>query len=166
MVTALQEVYLSWNLPSPVSYQAGQELELTLNFTAPEAGKYYLLGALYTTTSEYISGTLFGVLLPEGSDYAVNSAEYTSPWELEADEERELLCKFIFDRSDVVLGVFLMKMSGDEPSFEEDEQVASLSVALSSPAPPAPPITWESMISLAMIVAFSGIAMYEGLKEK
>ena len=165
MVTALQAIYLSWNLASPVSYQAGQEFECTIGFTAPEAGKYYLLGALYTATPEYISGTLFGVLLPEGSDHAVNSVEYTSPWELEADEEKELPCRFIFDRSDVVLGVFLMRMAGDEPSLDADEQVASLSVQLSSPAPPVSPV--ESIlpvVALVMVLGMLGFVMYRAFK--
>jgi len=161
MVTALQEIYLSWNLTSPVSYQAGQELECTISFTAPEAGKYYLIGALYTAL-EYIPGTLFGVLVPEGSDYAVNSVQYTSLWELEADESKVLPCKFTFDRSDVVLGIFLMKMVGDESSLEEDEQVGSLSVQLSSPAPP---ITLESYITLAMAIGMCSYMLYEALKE-
>jgi hypothetical protein len=159
---ALQETYLSWNLTLPVSYQAGQELECTISFTAPEAGKYYLLGALYTTSLEYISGTLFGLLLSQGADYGVNSKEYTSLWELGKSEEKELTCKFTFDRSNIVLGLFLMKMVDDKPSLDADEQVGSLSTQLSSPAPP---ITVESLIPLVMVVSMGGFIMYEALKD-
>ena len=162
MVIALQDAYLSSDLVSPVQYTASQELALTLSFTAPETASYYLVCALYTSDLVYISGTLFGILLPEGSEYAVNSTEYTSLWELEADEEKELPCKFTFDRSDVVLGVFLMKMIGDVPSFEHDEQIGSLSIQLSSPAPP---ITLESLIPLVVVVGMCGFMMREALKD-
>lgn len=162
MVTALQETYLSWNLTSPVTYQAGQELEYILSFTAPQMGRYYLIGALYDSSLIYIPGTIFGVLLPEGLEYAINSMEYTSLWELEADEEKELPCKFTFDRSDVVLGMFLMKMIGNVPSFELDEQIGSLSIQLS---PPTPPITIESLISLVMVVGVCSFMMYEVFKD-
>jgi len=161
VITALQAA-LSWDLEAEVSYRAGETLECAISFTAPETGKYYLMGALYTSSSEYISGTLFGLLLPEGSEYAINSAQYTSLWELEADESRELPCRFTFNRSDVVLGIFLMRMAGDEPSLEDDEQVGSLSVQLSSPAPP---VMVESLITMAMIVGVFGYMSYEALKD-
>ncbi len=35
MVTTLQTTYLSWDLASPATYQAGSELQLTLGFAAP-----------------------------------------------------------------------------------------------------------------------------------
>jgi hypothetical protein len=162
MTTVLQNVTLSCDLTSPVSYQAGQELECVISFTASEEGKYYLLGALYTAKLEYISGSLFGVLVPEGSDYSVNSVQYASLWKLEAGESKELSSKFTFDRTDVVLGLFLMKMAGDELSLEEDEQVGTLSVQLSSPAPP---ITFESLMPLVMVVGMCGFMVYEALKD-
>ena len=156
---------MNWLLPSQIECAAGQELSFTVSFTAPKVGDYYLLGALYDSDFNYISGTLFGVLLPEGSDYAVNSAEYTSLWELEGDEEKELPCKFNFNWSDVVLGLFLMRMVGEVLSSDKDEQVASLSVALSSPALSTLPITRESTASLVMIVACLGIMLHHALKE-
>lgn len=162
MVTSLQTTYLYWDLVSPKEYAAEAELECVLTFSAPEAGTYYLIGALYTTSLEYISGTLFGVLIPEGSNYAVNSPGYVSLWELEATEEQELPCKFTFNRSDVILGLFLMRMVGDEPSLDDDEQVGSLSVQLSAPVPP---ITIESLISLAMVVGMLGYIMTTALKD-
>lgn len=132
MVIVLQTAYLSWDLTSPVTYKAGEELECAISFTAPEDGTYYLMGALYTTNLEYIPGTIFGILLPEDADYAVNSTQYTSIWEMEAEEEKELPCKFTFSRTDVVLGLFLMKMAGVEPSLEDDEQIGAVSTTLSS----------------------------------
>lgn len=155
--------YLWWNLASPLFYQAGRVLECAIAFTAPEAGKYYLLGALYTPTLEYISGSIFGVLLPEGSQEAVGSAWYTSIWELEAEEKKELPCRFVFDRSEAVLGVFLVKMKEDAPSLEYDEQIDSLSAHLSSQAPP---LTVGSLISLAMAAGMCGLAMQEILQEE
>jgi len=162
MVIALQDTAISWDLTSPVTYQAEKVLACAISFTAPEAGKYYLLGALYTTSLEYISGTLFGVLLPEGSDYAVNSTQYTSLWEMGKGEEKQLPCEFTFNRSDLVLGLFLLKMAGEEPSLDADEQIGSLSVRLSSPVPP---ITVESLMSLVMVVGVCGFMMHETLKD-
>ncbi len=161
MVTALETTYLSWDLVSPKEYVAGSELQCTLSFAAPKVGKYYLLGALYDTALNYISGTLFGALLPEGSDYAVNNMEHASLWELEADEKKDLPCTFTFNRTDVVLGLFLMRMVGDSPSLEDDGQVASLSMELSSPMPP---ITFESLIPLVMVVSMCGFMTHEALK--
>ena len=160
MAVALQNTAISWDLEPVVSYQARQELECTLSFTAPDAGRYYICGALYTSDLEYMSGTLFGVLLPEGADYAVNSAEYTSLWDMEAVEEKELPCKFTFDRSNVVLGVFLMRMVGAEPSWA-DEEIGSLSVQLSSPAPP---ITIEQMMLMAAAVMMIGMVTTIAMK--
>lgn len=161
MATALQNTAISWDLESTVSYQANQELEFTLNFTAPEEGTYYVIGALYTSSLDYISGTLFGVLVPEGSAYGVNSIQYTSLWELEADESKELPSKFTFDRSNVVLGLFLMKMAGDEPSLEDDEQVGSLTTTLSGPQV----VDVGQIMNLAIVVIMVGMMMTVALKE-
>jgi len=132
MITALQ-TYLSWDLRSPVTYQAGQELRLTLNFTAPEAGLYYLLGALFTPSLDYIPGSLFGIYVPEGADYAIASAEYASLWELQAGQSASVPCRLSFDRTDVVLGIFLFRMVGDAPSLEVDPQIGYLSAELVAP---------------------------------
>lgn len=151
---------MNWSLASQAEYSAGQGLTFTVGFTAPSAGKHYLLGALFDASLSYISGTLFGVLLPEGSDYAVNSLEYASLWDLEEGEEKELDCRFTFDRSNVILGLFLMKMGGAEPHLD-DEQVASLSTMLSLPAPP---IALESLLPLVTVVGIGGVALYAALK--
>lgn len=161
MVVVLQDTAISWDLGSTVSYQAEQELECTLDFSAPEEGTYYIVGALYTSSLDYITGTLFGVLVPEGSDYGVNSLEYTSLWELEADESKELPCKFTFDRSNVVLGLFLMKMAGDEPSLDDDEEVGSLSTTLSGPQV----VDIGQIMNLAIMLAIVGLMMGIALKE-
>lgn len=168
MIRALENIYLSWDLVSPTEYTAGEELECIVGFTAPEDDTYYLIGALYTSGLEYISGTLFGVLLPEGATYAVNSVEYTSLWEMVAGEVGELPCKLTFNRSDVVFGLFLMRLTGTEPSFDDDEEITSLSIQLASPTPPtppAPPITLESLIAMVMMVGVVSIMMNQILKE-
>lgn len=164
MVTVLQNVYLSWDLESPVEYQAGQELQFTLHFSAPEAvprkRKYYVLCALYTKDLVYISGTLFPVYVPPGVDYGIGSTEYASVWELEPGRSVDLPCRLTLDRSDVVLGLFLFKMVGDVPSLGVDEEVASVSAELVSPAPPW---TIESAVSVAgmvMVLGMLGFMMY------
>ena len=162
MVTALQNTYLSWDITSPKKYTAGNVLALTLTFTAPEKGNYYLLGALYDSEGNYISGTLFGVLVPEGSDYAINNAQHSSLWELEEDEETELPCQFILDRSNVVLGLFLMEMAGDEPSLENDEEIDSLSVVLNSPAAE---VDIGQLMMMAMAIMMLGMVMATAFKE-
>ena len=158
---------LSWDLVSPVTYTAGEELSFDLHFEAPadtEAGRYYLLGALYSDTT-YISGTLFSILKAAEVDYGVNDPTYMSVWELEPEEVVDLPCRFTFDRSNVILGLFLMKMVGTEPSLDADEQVASLSVQLSSPAPP---VTIESllpMVGMVMVLGMLGFMMYQAFKD-
>jgi len=158
---------LSWDLVSPIEYTAGQELSFDLHFEAPavtEAGRCYLLGALYSDTT-YISGTLFGILKAAEVDYGVNDPTYMSIWELEPEEAVDLPCRFTFNRSDVILGLFLMKMVGTEPSLDADEPVASLSVQLSSPAPP---VTIESLlpvVGVVMVLGMLGFMMYRVLKD-
>jgi hypothetical protein len=150
---------LSWDLVSPVTYTAGEELSFNLHFEAPvntEADRYYLLGALYSDTS-YISGSLFGILKPADVDYGVNDPTYMSVWELEPEQAVDLPCRFTFDRSDVILGLFLMKMLGTQPSLDADEQVASVSVQLSSQALPTPPMTIESVLPMVVVVMMFGM---------
>lgn len=161
-MTAVLQTYLSWNLVSPVEYVAGQDLTFALGITAPKTGKYYLLGALYDTNLNYISGTLFGVAQPEVSDYAANDA-YSSLWGLEADGKIDLSCRFAFSRTDAVLGLFLMRMVGDSSSLDDDEQIVSASASLSSPAPP---VTWESIMLGAITITFIGVIMNRLFKER
>lgn len=163
MVTVLQDTYLSWNLGAQVSYQAGQELQFTLHFSAPEAGKYYILGALYTKELVYIPGSMFSIYVPEGVDYGTDSTSYASVWELLAGESVDLPCRLTSDLSDVVLGLFLFKMQGDVPSLDTDEQVASVSAELVSPVP-----AWGSVTQIAAMVlglGMLGVVMHEASKE-
>jgi hypothetical protein len=134
MITALQTNYLSWDLGSSVSYQAGMVLPLTLGFTAPYAGDYYLLGALFDANLDYIDGTLFGLLVPEGAETAVNDPQYTSIWELTQAESVSLGCQLTLDRTGVVLGLFLVQMSGEAPSLADDLEAGALSAELVAPS--------------------------------
>jgi hypothetical protein len=125
---------LAWDLPASVSYQAGQELRATLNLTAPEAGNYYLLGFLFDQSGNVIQDAMFGVLLPEGATYAVNDPALASLWVMDADESRDLECRFTLDRSNVTLGLFMLKMAGETADLNVDEQVGQVQTALTGPA--------------------------------
>ena len=79
---------LSWDLIAPVGYEAGQELSFNLHLEAPEgigAKDYYVLGGLYDVNI-YVAGSIFGVLIPAGADYGVNSPTYMSTWRLESGQ--------------------------------------------------------------------------------
>jgi len=121
---------LAWDLPTSVSYQAGQELRATLSLTASEAGNYYLLGFLFDQSGNVIQDTMFGVLLPEGATYAVNDPTLASLWVMEADESKDLECRFTLDRSNVTLGLFMLKMIGEAADLNVDEQVGQVQTAL------------------------------------
>ncbi|GAJ10519.1 unnamed protein product, partial [marine sediment metagenome] len=119
---------LSWDLVGPVEYSANQELDFNLHFEAPSnttAKKFYIIGGLYTNTT-YISGSLFGILKAEEVDYGVNNAAYMSLWELDPEGGIELPCKFIINRSDCLLVLFLMEMVSDEPELDNDVEVAQI----------------------------------------
>lgn len=170
MVTSLENVYLSWDLESPVEYQAGQELQFTLHFVAPEAvwprkGKYYILGALYTTALTYIPGTIFAIYVPPSVEYGIGSTEYTSVWELEPEESVDLPCRLTLSRSDVVLGIFLFRIEGDEPSLGVDEEIASVSAELVSPTPPWTLGSIMSVVAAVMVLGMLGFVMYQAFKE-
>lgn len=169
MVTALQNTYLSWDLVSPVEYQAGQELQFTLHFSAPEVmpgkRKYYILCALYTKDLVYIPGTLFAIYAPPGTDYGIGSIEYTSVWELEPEQSMDLPCQLTLDRSDVVLGLFLFRMEGDTPLLGVDEEIAVVSVELVSPAPPWTVESTVGMVGLVVVFGLLGFVMYQAFKE-
>lgn len=154
---------LSWDLASPLEYTAGQEIDFTLYFEAPAntaAKKFYLLGGLYTDTT-YISGSLFGILKAAEVDYGVNSATYMSLWELDPEEAVELPCKFIFNRSNCLLVLFLMEMVGDEVDLDNDIEVAQILVQLTTPIPIEEEIT-QSVIPFVggvLLLGMLGIMM-------
>jgi len=158
--------YLSWDLVTPVEYTAGEELSFNVHFEAPEAGRYYVLGALYTDTT-YISGSLFGLLKAAEVDYAVNSGTYISLWELEPGEAVDLPCRLTFGRSDCTLALFLMKMAGDAPDLETDEVVDQVQVQLASPVPVWEQITQSlvPVVGVVMMLGMMGIMMWEAFKE-
>lgn len=165
----MQNTYISWDLVSPIEYQAGQELQFTLHFSAPKAvskkRKYYLLCALYTKDLVYISGTLFAIYVPPGVDYGIGSTEYASVWELEPEQSVDLPCRLALDRSDIVLGLFLFKMEGDVPSLGVDEEIASISAELVSPAPPWTIESVMGPVAVVMALGMLGFVIYEVVKE-
>lgn len=145
------------DLVSPVTYVAGSELGFTFTITAPEDGTYYVLGALYDSDFNYISGTLFGVLLPVGAAYAFNSQAQMSLWELEEDDEEEIDCKFVLDRTSAIMGLFLMNMAGDEPSLEDDTEVSSTSAILAGEV--AVELDLSIIVNAVVVVGMMGIMM-------
>jgi len=148
---------ISTDLLSPVSYTVGEELTFKLTFTVPEDGNYYILGALYDSDFNFISGSLFGVLLPTGATYAFNSSAQMSLWELEEDDETELDCKFILDRTSVIMGLFLMRMAGGEPSLGDDTEISSTTVVLAGEA--AVEFDLGSIVNVIVVVGMMGIMM-------
>ena len=133
---------LSSDLVSPTEYSPGEELNFNLHFEAPgdtEAEKFYVLGGLYTDTT-YVSSSLFGILKAAEVDYGVNDPTYISIWELEPEEAVDLPCRFIFNRSNCLLALFLMRVVGDESSLDEDEQVTQIQAQLT-----APKTAWEQI---------------------
>ena len=156
--------YLSWDLGALISYTVGEELECTPTFSAPQDGTYYLLGALYTPQLAYIPGTMFGVLLPSGEEYAVNSAEHMTTWELEEAGEAEQACKFILERTNAIFGLFLMRLVNEEASLENDEVVDSVSVSLSGPAAEKG-LDIGSLMMMVMVVGIMSMMMTAALKD-
>lgn len=149
---------LSWDLVSPLEYAAGDEVDFNLHFEAPAnaaAKRFYLLGGLYTDTT-YISGSLFGILKAAEVDYGVNSATYLSAWELDPEESVDLPCKFIINRSNCLLALFLMEMVGDEVELDNDVEVAQVQVQLTAPIP----VEEEIMVS---VIPFVGGVMMLGM---
>ena len=158
---------ISTDLVSPVGYTAGQGLGLNLHFEAPAdtvATKLYILGALYTDTT-YVSGSLFGVLKAAGVDYGVNDAACVSIWELNPEQAVDLPCRFILDRTNCLLGLFLMRMVGDIPNLDSDEQLAQISVQLAAPVPIS---IWEQTTPLITVVFALGMVgmMTRGMFKK
>ena len=149
---------LSWDLVSPIEFIAGQEFDFALHFEAPANAtgkKFYILGGLYSNAT-YISGSLFGILKAAEVDYGVNSATYMSLWELDSGEAVDLPCRFIIDRSNCLLALFLMEMVSDEAELDDDIEVAQISVQLTAPIP----VEEEIMVS---IIPFVGGVMLLGM---
>lgn len=156
---------LSWDLVSPIEYTALEELSFNLHFEAPEnteEKKFYILGGLYTDTT-YIPGTLFGILKAAGVDYGVNDPAYVTLWELEPEEEVDLPCKFIIGRSNCLLALFLMRMVGDEPNVDDDEQLALIQAELTAPVPigeDMASIVTQYVMPIALIGVTFGVLAY------
>jgi hypothetical protein len=53
---------------------------------------------------------------------------------MDADESRDLECRFTLDRSNVTLGLFMLKMAGETADLNVDEQVGQVQAALTGPA--------------------------------
>ena len=143
---------LSWDLGAETGYQAGEELEAIVTFSTSEAGGYYLLGGLYDTDGNFIDGTLCG-LVATGSGYTVNSPTETGLWELGAGEDIELACRLTFDRTEVILGLFLMKMVGEAPSLENDKEIGSIATGLSAVNQAADAMSLLGMLAVTGLTA-------------
>lgn len=150
MKVRAQNAAISWDLVTPVSYEADASLEFTLIFTAPAEATYYILGGLFDSNGVLVMGN-FGLLLPEGADEAVNDVDYTTLWELEEDEEVEQDCKFILDRTNVTLKLLLMEMDGTEPNLDNDTEIGSISVSLVGAQPPSG-INMDSIMNLMLVM--------------
>lgn len=149
--------YISWDLASPLEYTADQEIDFNLHFEAPANAtekKFYILGGLYTIDEGYIPGSLFGILKAAEVDYGVNSVTYMSVWELDPEEAVELPCKFIINRSDCLLVLFLMEMVGDTSNLDNDIEVAQILTELTTPIPVS---IWETIIPLVGLVMMLGL---------
>ena len=143
-----------------IAYQAGQSLQFNLSLTAPAQGKYYVLGALYTSGGTYISGTLFGLLVLEG--VGIPSTWDISLWSLEKGENAQIPCAFTLNRSDVTLALFALRMVGGTPSLDGDEQVESVTVSLVSSAPP---MSIMDTLGLVAVVGIATIGLVRILKK-
>lgn len=152
---------LSWNLGSIVSYEAGTELAAAVAFDVPEDATYYLVGALYTTELAYIAGTMFGVLIPTGEDYGVNSPGDQTEWDMVEDEEKELDCKFTLSLTNVILGLFLVEQLGDTPDWATDTVVSSITTSLSGAEAeePAAGLDIGSLMMMVVVVGMMGMMM-------
>ncbi len=160
---------LSWDLVSPVEYEAGQELGFNLHFEAPEgisAEEYYVLGGLYDV-SVYMPDSIFGVLIPAGANYGVNGSTHMSTWRLEPGQAVDLPCKFAFSRTDLVMALFLMRKVGDEPSLDGDEQIAQVQVQLNAPKTLMEqiPDMISPLIAMMVVVGMMGM-MTKGISNK
>lgn len=156
--------HISVDLASPVTYGVGEELEVKATFSAPEDGSYYLLGALYTADYGYISGTMFGVILPEGATYAINSGTVTQLWEMSEGDEQELDCKLTLGRTGVILGLFLMRLAGETPSLDDDIEIGCVNLTLEERVPfTVGAIDWTTLLGGIVIVSTIGMVT-RGLK--
>jgi len=121
---------ITTDLASPVPYTAGEELELKITFEAPEDGSYYLLGALYDSNFRYISGSMFGIILPVGATCAFNVVSQTQLWVMAAGGIQVLDTKLTLGRSSVILGIFFMKLVNTDISLTDDTEIGSVSLTL------------------------------------
>lgn len=155
---------LEWSLPDSPFYPANVELETTLEITAPEAGVYYLLGALYTRDGSYMPGTIFGITVPEGSEFGVVNVTETKIWDLAVGESASLPCKLVIGRTGVILGLFLVRMVGEAASLEHDVAVAQVSAALNAPTAPIEAVVL-AIPAMLLVVGLGMIMSKEGLQD-
>ena len=145
------------DLASPVIYVAGEVLDVEVTFIVPSAGTYYIVGALYANDLTYITGSLFGIMIPTDEVYGINSATDTRTWVMVADEEKVLATKLTLDRTGVVLGLFLMELVGETASFDDDIQVGLVELTLIGEAIPAPPLDLTSIMSTMVVIGMMGM---------
>jgi len=150
---------LSWNIVSPMEYTPGEEISFSLHFEAPVAGRYYLLGALYIDIYHPPS-TIFGVR------NGVNDPAYTSVWELGAAEAVDLPCRFMLDRTNCLLALFLMRMAGDEVNLDGDEKIAQVQAQLAAPVPEKQIMqTVVPIVGGVMLLGLVAVTMHTMFKE-
>lgn len=124
---------LAWSLGATVPYTVGETLSTSVRITAPEAGIYYVVGALYSLELTMYIGTLFGLLQEPDTLIADNDPFTLSIFSLEEEEELGLTTEFLLNRTGCVLAIFLYRMERDMPDLGEDVMVYSVSVSLVSP---------------------------------
>jgi len=146
---------LSWDLGSITTFNAGNVLETTVTVVAPESGTYYLVGALYDTSLNYISNSLFGVLQSEVGGTAVNSPTHVSLFDLSEDEELSLDCMFTLNRTSCILALFLYKLGDSEPDLSVDEQIASVSTSLQGETA----FDWSTFMNGVMALVMMGVVV-------
>ena len=145
------------DLASPVVYVAGEVLDVEVTFIVPSAGTYYIIGALYASDLTYITGSLFGIMIPTGEVYGVNSATDTQTWIMATDEVKALAAKLTLDRTGIILGLFLMELTGETASFDDDIQVGLVELTLIGEAIPAPPLDLTSIMSTMVVIGMMGM---------
>jgi len=147
------------DLSSPVAYIAGEELALEVTVIAPEAATFYLLGALYDSSYNYISNSMFGIILPTGETDYVNVEGETQLLVLTAAEVKVIDCKLTFNRSSMIMGIFLMKLNGSDVSLEDDENMGSISLILTGDTPSGVSFDLSTIMMMIVVVGMMGMAM-------
>ncbi len=124
---------LTWGLGASAGYTVGEVLSTPVKIVAPEAGTYYIVGALYSVELAMYSGTFFGLLqTPDTVIVSINPATL-SVWSFEEDEELDFTAEFSLTTTGCILAIFLYRLTGDIPELEDDVMISSVQALLISP---------------------------------